>query len=73
MLSPKAGYVERVDANGNHYYAPTPDTLTAQMEAREAQQLMEENRLLTAKVAALSEQNDFQEELIVELAGVVYA
>lgn len=73
MLPPKAGYVERVDASGNHYYAPTPDTLAAQIEEQETQRLVEENKLLNAQVAALSEQNDFQEELIVELAGVVYA
>lgn len=35
--------------------------------------LQEENKLLTARVTALAEQNDFQEELIVELAGVIYA
>ena len=33
----------------------------------------EENKNLKAQIAALSDQNDFQEELIVELAGVVYA
>ena len=32
-----------------------------------------ENDLLKAQVAALSEQNEFQEELIVELANIVYA
>ena len=35
--------------------------------------LAEENKLLRQQVAALSDQNDFQEELIVELAEVVYA
>ena len=33
----------------------------------------EENKNLKAQIAALSDQNDFQEELIVELANVVYA
>ena len=32
-----------------------------------------ENHLLNQQIAALTDQNDFQEELIVELAGVVYA
>ena len=32
-----------------------------------------ENKLLAAQVSALTDQNDFQESLIVELAGVVYA
>lgn len=26
QLPPKAGYVEKVDADGNHYYAPTEET-----------------------------------------------
>ena len=32
-----------------------------------------ENHLLNQQVAALTDQNDFQEELIVELANIVYA
>lgn len=36
-------------------------------------ELAAENKLLKEQVAALSGQNDFQEELIVELANVVYA
>lgn len=43
---------------------PTPDPIEA---------LQEENKLLKSQVQALSDQNDFQEELIVELANVVYA
>ena len=35
--------------------------------------LRAENKLLESRVSALTDQNDFQEELIVELAGVVYA
>ena len=35
--------------------------------------LAAENKLLKEQVAALSVQNDFQEELIVELANIVYA
>lgn len=35
--------------------------------------LKQENKLLTQQVDALSSQNDFQEELIVELANIVYA
>ena len=31
-LPPKAGYVERVDADGNHYYAPTAETLEKQQQ-----------------------------------------
>lgn len=43
---------------------PVEDRVTA---------LEEENSLLNAQVKALSDQNDFQEELIVELANIVYA
>ena len=35
--------------------------------------LESENKILSQQVAALSDQNDFQEELIVELANIVYA
>ena len=35
--------------------------------------LENENRVLSAQIEALSDQNEFQEELIVELANVVYA
>ena len=37
------------------------------------EELAEENKLLKQQVSALTDQNDFQEELIVELANVVYA
>lgn len=43
---------------------PTPDPIEV---------LQEENKLLKSQVQALSDQNDFQEELIVELANVIYA
>lgn len=36
-------------------------------------ELESENNLLRQQVSALSDQNDFQEELIVELANIVYA
>ena len=37
------------------------------------EELAAENKLLKEQVAALSDQNEFQEELIVELANIVYA
>ena len=36
-------------------------------------ELETENHLLNQQILALSDQNDFQEELIVELANIVYA
>ena len=50
---------------------PTPEpeqTADERISALEA-----ENHLLNQQVAALTDQNDFQEELIVELANIVYA
>lgn len=37
------------------------------------EELTEENKLLKEQIKALSEANDFQENLIVELAEIVYA
>ena len=42
-------------------------------DAERIADLEAENKTLKAQVSALTDQNDFQEELIVELAGVVYA
>lgn len=36
-------------------------------------ELAAENKLLKQQVSALTDQNDFQEDLIVELANVIYA
>ena len=41
QLPPKAGYVEKVDADGNHYYAPTEETVKAEAAALEMEQLKE--------------------------------
>lgn len=49
--------------------APDPEPTTEDRVAA----LEAENKTLKAQVSALTDQNDFQEELIVELAGVVYA
>lgn len=40
ILPPKRGYVERVDAEGNHYYAPTSETIVklAEQEQRSSMQ-----------------------------------
>ena len=49
--------------------APEPEpTADERISALEA-----ENHLLNQQVEALTDQNDFQEELIVELANIVYA
>ena len=54
--------------------ASCPDPAEPEPTAAERIAALEtENHLLNQKIAALTDQNDFQEELIVELAGVVYA
>lgn len=47
---------------------PSVQTVDERVETLEA-----ENALLKQQVTALSDQNDFHEELIVELANIVYA
>lgn len=51
--------------------APEPDPEPTAEERIAA--LEKENHLLSQQVVALSDQNDFHEELIVELANIVYA
>lgn len=65
-LPPKAGYVE-VEVNGVRQYRKVDDTKD-RMRALE-----EENNFLKAQVAAQSDQMDFYEECIVEMAAIVYA
>lgn len=70
------------DAEPETYTVPTVTAMTAGTvpepepvpEAPPTnEELAAENKLLREQVAALSDQNDFQEELIVELANIVYA
>lgn len=58
MLPPKAGYVE-VEENGIRKYKPTPEK--------------EEEIRLTSKIQALTERNEFLENLIAELAVQAYS
>ena len=51
----------------------TPEPEPAPILPPSNDELAAENKLLKEQVAALSDQNDFQEELIVELANIVYA
>ena len=70
------------DAEPETYTVPTVTAMTAGTVPEPApvpaapptnEELAAENKLLREQVAALSDQNDFQEELIVELANIVYA
>ena len=77
-LPPKSGYVE-VEADGRRTYRNVNTGVLIDNEIGVHTQeeriaiLEQENTLLTQQVDALSSQNDFQEELIVELANIVYA
>lgn len=57
-LPPKAGYVE-VEENGIRKYEPTPEK--------------EEEIRLASKIQALTERNEFLENLIAELAVQAYS
>ena len=59
-----ADYTEITGEDGTQLSADAPPTYA---------ELVAENKLLQQKAAALADQNDFQEELIVEMAEVVYA
>lgn len=48
LLPPKAGYVERVNADGDHYYEPTAETV-AKLAEEESQK---ENESLILELAA---------------------
>lgn len=77
-LPPRRGYIEvEVDGRRTYRNIETGELIDNEVpvvpDAERIKQLESENELLKAQVNALSEQNDFQEELIVELANVVYA
>ena len=55
------------------YIAENPETTPEPTTAERVATLEAENKLLTQQVEALSGQNDFLEECIVEMAGIVYA
>ena len=59
-----ADYTEITGEDGTQPSTDAPPTYA---------ELVAENKLLQQKAAALADQNDFQEELIVELAEVIYA
>lgn len=66
QLPIKPGYTEIIDMNGNHVYMPTPA-----ME-RETQK-DEEINLLKQQLKAASDQNEFLEDCVAEMAQIVYA
>ena len=70
ILPPRAGYVEVVNADGQHVYQPTAETIARlAME----QELEAENTRLKAQIALQSQQQTFLEDCILEMADIVYA
>ena len=68
ILPPKNGYVEDIDNEGNHYYRKLPN----EVEDR-ATTLEYDKALLKQQLKAASDQNDFLEDCIAEMAAIVYA
>ena len=68
ILPPKNGYVEDIDNESNHYYRKLPNEVEDRVTTLES-----ENDLLKQQVKAASEQNEFLEDCIAEMAGIVYA
>ena len=64
---------EGVAYNGTPYIFAEGNSVHEFDSADLVKETEEENKNLKAQIAALSDQNDFQEELIVELANIVYA
>ena len=68
LLPPKAGYVETIGPDGQHVYVPVETAETRRLTDLEA-----DNSLLKQQLKAASDQNDFLEDCIAEMAGIVYA
>lgn len=66
ILPPKAGYVEKVDTNGKHYYAPVKSE-------QRLLNLESSDKLLAQQVLASDDRSDFLEECLVEMANILYA
>ena len=71
----KKSFIEAYcESHGYNYIAREYPEIDPEPTAEERITALEaENNLLRQQVSALSDQNDFQEELIVELANIVYA
>lgn len=68
ILPFKKGYIEVVDSNGNHTYKKVENSTETRVETLET-----DNKLLTEQLKAASDQNEFLEDCIAEMAEIVYA
>ena len=78
VLPPKSGYVEVV-VDGKHTYRNAETGVLIENEVPQLPNderisaLEQENSFLKSQISAQSDQMDFYEECIVELAAIVYA
>lgn len=56
ILPPRAGYVEKIDENGNHIYVPTPETAAKLRQRQENADL----QTLLNTILGVNESNDEQ-------------
>ena len=68
LLPPKAGYIERVTETGEHIYVRVETEETHRLTDLET-----DNNLLKQQLKAASDQNEFLENCIAEMAEIVYA
>lgn len=65
QLAPKEGYVEIMLPDGSREYKATP-------EQEEKEFLLAQNKLKDAQIQALTEQKEFLEDCVAEMATIVY-
>lgn len=56
ILPPRAGYVERVNADGVHYYEPTAETLARRARDAENAGLKQQNALIETAICQIDEE-----------------
>ena len=68
ILPFKKGYIEVLDSNGHHTYKKVENPTETRVETLES-----DNNLLKQQLKAASDQNEFLEDCIAEMAEIVYA
>ena len=68
ILPFKKGYIEVIVSKGNHTYEKVENPTETRVETLEA-----DNNLLKQQLKAASDQNEFLEDCIAEMAEIVYA
>lgn len=71
LLPPLAGYTEQVDADGNHFYAPTEQTLQEQADANAVDVLGDAIIDTDIMNAAQNDRLTIIEDALIELANLI--